>query len=402
MTLDTEHTPTTPTRRSLRRGKAIAALAALSIVGGALAMKLHRPADKAAPPSATAIAAPALELLPQDLVRVERGEIRQSITLTGTLQPLNRVDVKAPIPGQVVQVNAREGEHVRKGQVLATLDTTDLQTRLRERQGALEAGQAQLELATKTRDSNAALLKQNFISQAAFDNALSGDRAAEATVKSLRAQVEQARKALGDAVVSSPMDGIVSARLAEPGLSVPVNATLMTVLDLRDMELEVLVPTSQIPSVRIGQSASFGIEGFGDRRFEGKVERISPSAANGSRSIAVYLRIANPQQQLRGGMFAQGAILTERSDQVLVLPEAALRDQAGAASVLRIHDDRLQDQPVELGARDANAGLVEIVSGLQVGDRVVLSSAANLKAGLAVQIVTPLARAGAAQPGKKS
>ena len=343
---------------------------------------------------------PKLELLAQDLVRVEMGEIRQSIALTGTLQPLNRIEVKAPIPGQVVSVSVREGEAVRQGQVLATLDTADLQARLRERQGALEAGLAQLELSNKTRDNNAALLKRNFISQAAFDNALSSDRAAEAMVKQLRAQADVARKALADAVVRAPMDGIVAERMAQPGLSVPVNATLLTVQDLKDMELAVLVPTSQIPQVRIGQTAGFRIEGFGEQGFEGKVERISPSAANGSRSIAVYLRVPNPTLQLRGGMFAQGSIVTERSAMVLLLPEAAVRKQGEATTVLRVDDDRLSEQSVQLGAHDADTGMVEVVAGLRSGDRVVLSGASQLRAGQAVLVVNaPLAKI-AATPGK--
>ena len=216
----------------------------------------------------------------------------------------------------------------------------------------------------------------------------------------MQAQVEQARKALGDTVVRSPMDGVVAQRIAEPGLSVPVNGMLMTVQNLSEMELEVLVPTSQIPMVRIGQTAAFGIEGFGDRRFDGKVERISPSAAAGARSISVFLRIANPQQHLRGGMFAQGTIVTDASAQVVVLPQAAVRQRNGASFVLRIEGNLLQDRPVELGARDSNSGMVQITSGLETGDRVVISSAANLSAGQMVTIQAPLAQIRSGQPNK--
>ncbi|MFZ2651661.1 MAG: efflux RND transporter periplasmic adaptor subunit [Burkholderiaceae bacterium] len=400
------HTPApanTGTARTRRRRIAFVGVAVLLSLGAAASTVWVRNADPARTASApTAKApAPALELLPRDTALVALGRINQSIALTGTLQPLHRIEVKSQLPGQVVSVTAREGERVRRGQVLATLDAADLQARLRDRLAVLDGGQAQLALATRTRENNAALLKQNFISQAAFDNALSGDRTAEASVRSLQAQVEQARKALADAFVRSPIDGIVAERIAEPGLSVPVNATLMSVQDLSEMELEVLVPTSQIPAVRIGQSASFSIEGFGTRRFEGKVERISPSAAAGSRSIAVYLRLTNPGQELRGGMFAQGAIVTQRSAQVVVVPAAALRDDAGLPYVLRIGGDRLVDQPLQLGARDADTGLVEVTFGLQAGDRVVISSAPNLKAGQPVQIVAPVAKSSAAQPNPK-
>lgn len=394
-----KNAPTVASSKWRQTGLRLVVLTALA-AAGLLAWQAQNSAastvDKV-PPDAAKLA---LELLPQDTWLVASGAIRQSISLTGTLQPLNRIEVKSPLPGQVVLVNAREGDRVHKGQVLATLDDSDLQARLRDRLAALDGGQAQFALAAKTRANNEALLKQNFISQAAFDNSLSGYRTAEAGVKSLQAQVEQARKALGDTVIRSPMDGVVAERIAQPGLSVPVNGMLMTVQNLTEMELEVLVPTSQIPMVRFGQTATFGIEGFGERRFTGKVERISPSAAAGSRSISVFLRVANPDQQLRGGMFAQGAIVTDATEQVVVLPQAAVRQRDGASYVLRIEGDRLQQRVVELGSRDSNTGLVQISSGLVAGDRVVTSSGANLTSGQLVLVQPPAAHTDSAQKDK--
>ncbi len=399
MTQPQESNPRPAAPRRSRKGLALILVLALA-GAGVIAWKSQASQAATAQAARQPAAKPALELLPQEVLVVATGEIRQTVSLTGTLQPLNRIDIKSPLPGQVTTVNAREGDRVRKGQILATLDDSDLQARLRDRLAALDAGEAQFGLASKTRTNNQALLAQNFISQAAFDNSLSGYRTAEAGVKSLQAQVEQARKALGDTVVRSPMDGVVAQRIAEPGLSVPVNGMLMTVQNLSEMELEVLVPTSQIPMVRIGQTAAFGIEGFGDRRFDGKVERISPSAAAGARSISVFLRIANPQQHLRGGMFAQGTIVTDASAQVVVLPQAAVRQRNGASFVLRIEGNLLQDRPVELGARDSNSGMVQITSGLETGDRVVISSAANLSAGQMVTIQAPLAQIRSGQPNK--
>ena len=399
MTQPQESNPRPAAPRRSRKGLALILVLALA-GAGVIAWKSQASQAATAQAARQPAAKPALELLPQEVLAVATGEIRQTVSLTGTLQPLNRIDIKSPLPGQVTTVNAREGDRVRKGQILATLDDSDLQARLRDRLAALDAGEAQFGLASKTRTNNQALLAQNFISQAAFDNSLSGYRTAEAGVKSLQAQVEQARKALGDTVVRSPMDGVVAQRIAEPGLSVPVNGMLMTVQNLSEMELEVLVPTSQIPMVRIGQTAAFGIEGFGDRRFDGKVERISPSAAAGARSISVFLRIANPQQHLRGGMFAQGTIVTDASAQVVVLPQAAVRQRNGASFVLRIEGNLLQDRPVELGARDSNSGMVQITSGLETGDRVVISSAANLSAGQMVTIQAPLAQIRSGQPNK--
>lgn len=396
-TVDALPTPAGP--RTSRRWLLIGGLSALLAAGGTTAwIKAQARATAAAP---TVTAATVLELLPQDLARVGFAELQRTISLTGTLQPLNRSDVKSPLPGQLVSVTVREGERVRKGQVLATLDSSDLQARLRDRQAALEGGQAQLALAAKMRQNNLVLLDKNFISQAAFDNAQGSYQAAAAAVKSLQAQVEQSRKALADAVVRSPIDGIVAERFAEPGLSVPANAALLSVHDLSQMELEVLVPTGQIPAVRIGQKTSFGIEGFAGQRFDGRVERISPSAAAGARSIAVYVRIANPQQTLRGGMFAQGTIAVAEGSRGLVVPAAAVREAAGMAHVLRIDGNTLAEVPVKLGQRDEAKGQVEVVQGLADGDRVLVSDAANLKAGQQVRVVSPPAQASTAATAHK-
>ena len=186
---------------------------------------------------------------------------------------------------------------------------------------------------------------------------------------------------------------MVATRIAEPGLSVAANSALMSVHDLSLMELEVLVPTSQIPAIRVGQKASFGIEGFEARSFDGSVERINPSAAAGARSIAVYIRIANPDQQLRGGMFAQGAIVVASNAKAVVVPLAAVYENNGSAHVLRIDDGTLVDTNVSLGSTDGATGLVEVLAGLQPGDRVVISGARNVKAGQAVRVLAPSAGA---------
>lgn len=392
--------PGEASRRPRRMRLGLITLLVLGLAGSGLWLR-GQATTKARP--VLAASAAALELLAQDVATVVTGQVDQALPFTASLQPLNRSEVKSPLAGQVVQVNAREGQAVRRGQVLVTLDSADLTARLRDRQGALEAGQAQLALAGKTRANNQALLKQNFISQAAFDNADTGFDAAQAAVKSLQAQLALARKALGDAVVRAPIDGVVARRLAEPGLSVPVNATLLELHDLSVMELAVLVPTSQIAAVQVGQRVSFQVEGLGGGAVDGSVERISPSAEPGARSIAVYVRVPTVGQPLRGGMFVQGRILTGRSAPAALLPVAALRGSTDAPSVLRIQQGRLQSQPVTLGARDSASGQVQVLAGVQPGDQVVLSTAPNIADGQAVRLVeTPPKAALAAGAGSQT
>jgi RND family efflux transporter MFP subunit len=116
------------------------------------------------------------------------------------------------------------------------------------------------------------------------------------------------------------------------------------------------------------------------------VDRINPSTEPGSRSIAVYVQIANQAGELRGGMFAQGSLRIAESADAPVIPASALHEEAGATFVYRIEGDRLARRPVEVSIRDAATGTVAIASGLDAGDRVIVSALANLQAGTAVRV----------------
>ena len=209
------------------------------------------------------------------------------------MQPLRQATVKAKVSGDVRQVPVREGESVKAGQLLARIDTADLEAKLIERNGALESAKAQLAMAAKTQATNQALLKQNFISQNAYDNSESSLEVSQGTVKSAEAQVQLARNALRDAQALSPLDGIVAKRHVQIGEKVAFDSPLVTVVDLTDMELQAAVPAVDVPELAIGKAVELTIDGFGERRFTGRVERINPAAEAGTRAILVYVGIPN-------------------------------------------------------------------------------------------------------------
>jgi membrane fusion protein (multidrug efflux system) len=241
-------------------------------------------------------------------------------------------------------------------------------------------------------------LQKKFISQNAFDNVQNSYEINEATLVSLRAQVEQARKALAEAVIRSPIDGVVAERIAQPGMAVAVNAKLFAVHDLSLMNVEALVPASDIPRVTVGQTAKLSIEGFGERVFIGKVDRINPATEPGSRSILVHLLVANGDGQLKGGMFAQGVLNVSSTVSAIVVPVAAVRQHEGQATVFRIVSGTLVKQAVELGMRDASGDVIEIKSGLAAGAWVVVGDLAGLQSGQAVHVVAAAEAVASAEP----
>jgi membrane fusion protein (multidrug efflux system) len=345
---------------------AVAALAAAATAG----IALRKPAPAA---SANAPATQAIEFLPGDVWTVQPARLTRSLPLTGTLRAADQTTVKTRVAGDLVQLLVREGETVRKGQTLARVDATEYEWRVKREEASLAAAQAQLNMATKTRENNAQLLAKGFISQNAFDNAQSGLDSAVGTRDAAAAAHELARKSLADTVITAPMAGIVAERFAQAGEKLPVDGKVLSLVDLSSMELEVPVPADDIAQVAIGQHAEFGPEGSAASR-TGKVVRIAPATTSGSRSVLVYVAVDRPDAALRAGMFAQGRLLLDRSEPTLAIPASALREEAGSNLVLAIADGKIAKVAVTRGRHgrgEVGADLVEIRSGLEAGTHVV-------------------------------
>ncbi len=340
----------------------------------------------AAPKPEAVKAEPMIELTASDVAQVELKDIARTIPLTGTLQPRDWTSVKTQVAGEVREVLVREGEAVRKGQVLARVETTDLKARLDDRIGSLQGAKAQLSLAEKTRAKNLELLNQKFISQTAYDSMQSNYAVSESTVKSLEAQVTMARKALDDAVVKASMDGVIAERFVQAGEKMPVDGKLFTLMNLSQMEIEAAVPANDIPTVQVGQAVAFSVDGYGARVFSGEVNRINPATQAGSQSISVFIVMPNADLALKGGMFAKGSLQIARLEKTATIPLSALRDDNGQTFVYQINADKVAKTVVKPGVRDETRGVVQVLEGLAPGATVVRTNLGALREGSAVKI----------------
>jgi RND family efflux transporter MFP subunit len=371
------------------RRRVIAGLAVLVLVGGVGAAVALRAAKKGELDAAKGKAAPTLEFTQADLAYVDRKPLARWLPVSGTMQPVNQVTVKAKVPGEVRQLGVREGEAVKAGQLLALIDTADLETKLVERMGALESAKAQLALAEKTRAMNNKLLSEKFISQNAFDGSESSQSVAQGSVKSVEAQVRLAQNAIRDAAVIAPLTGIVAKRHVQPGEKVAFDTPILTLVDLRELELAALVPAVDVPELKVGLAVELTVEGFGDRRFNGRIERINPSTEPGTRAFNVYIGLPNAESTLRSGMFATGRIAIATSSPTPTLPLAAIRTEAGQSFVWTIDKGKLVRRVVLLGRRDDEAGLVEVKTELPPNVPVLAARFDNLKEGAAAIVKAP-------------
>lgn len=379
----------------MRRWLAIAIVLALAAGAATLALR----STKRPPAAPTQVAAAAIEFASTDLYTVGPGTIARAIPVTGTLTPVERTTVKARVAGEIAELAVREGDAVRDGQLLARLDPTDFDLRVREREAQLRSAQAQLEQAQRTLENNRRLLEKQFISQNAFDNAASAVDVAAAARDAAVAQLNQARKALADTRIIAPMSGVVAERFAQVGEKLPVDGRILSIVDLSRMEIEAPVPASEIAAVRIGQPVAMSIEGIAGEQ-AGRVVRINPGTQAGTRSVPVYLALSFPEgSRVRAGMFAQGRLALEERRDVLVVPLAAIRDAGGRQFVYLIDDGRLVERDLRVGLRDESApagqgavGLAEVLDGLKAGDHIVGVNLGTLRAGSRVA-VAPVAPA---------
>jgi RND family efflux transporter MFP subunit len=331
---------------------------------------------------------PPLEFTQRDITRLAPRALEQELVLPGNVLAVSQATVRSKLSAEVRRVLVREGERVAAGQVIAEFDTSALRAQWAERTAALESARAQLEQTERTRQANAQLVRQNFISKNAFDTADSAYRAQAAAVEAARAQLEQIQLMLNDAIVRAPIAGQVAKRYVQPGEKVSFDAPLFAIVDLSQLEVQAQVPVSDVARIARGAKAEVEIEGLTGRAFAGRVDRINPSAEPGTRTIHVYVALANEDSVLRAGMFARVRLLVGADGEVPALPLAAVRIENGQPIVWVIAGDRLERRQVRLGRRDERAQLVEIVEGVTPADQVIATKFDNLRDGLAAKIIS--------------
>jgi len=351
--------------------------------------------------SAASAAAPTLDLAAGDLLTVRRQPLQRALEVSGTLKAVETAFVKARVAAELKTLAVREGDRVQAGQAIGQLDTTEFDWRLRQAEQQAAAARAQLEIAQRQLANNKALVAQGFISATALETSASSEAGAQATLQAALAAVELARKSLADTRLTAPIGGLVAQRLAQPGERVAVDARIVEVVDLSRLELEAAIAPQDVPALRVGAAATLQVEGQ-DAPLQASVARINPSAQSGSRTVPAYLALAG-QAGLRQGLFARGWITLEQRT-ALVVPRSAVRDDQARPYVLRVRDGRAEWRPVTLGARGRPAGqaagaeLVEVLQGLDEGDRILAASAGVVPDGVRLRLPAAPASAAAMAP----
>lgn len=370
-------------KRVVKIGLGVLGLAVLA-GGGLYIMKARQPAKVAT--TAETAKFTGLEFSPADLAQAKRADLRQVVRLNGTIQPFNQSLLRAEVAAVVNEISVRRGESVKKGQLLARLDTSDVGARMREKQSNLESARSALKLAEINREKAITLTQRGVKSQTALDEAENAWRNARANVAALEQQLTVARKSVNDTAIYAPIDGLVAERFVNPGERVAIDTKLFSITDLDMMEVEALVPARDVPQLRIGQKVVLHVEGFGDRIFDAHVERINPTAQSGSRSIPVYVLLRNPDHVLRGGMFGAGEAVLAEALGVVAIPGEAVREENGSRAVYVLKDGKLERRTVQIALQGSADGRIGIAGGIAENETVVATPGLRLNDGLAARI----------------
>jgi HlyD family secretion protein len=276
---------------------------------------------------------------------VERGDIRVGISATGTLAAISTVDVGSQISGQVTDVLVDFNDAVREGQVLARIDPSTYEAQIAQGNAAAASARAGLATAQATLRNaetdyarKAELGQRQLVAASDVDLARAARDQARAQVEAARAQITQqdastrtSRLNLERAVIRSPVDGVVLTRTVEPGQTVAASLQAPVLFqiaeDLSQMEIVLAIDEADIGQVKAGQGVAFSVDAFPDRQFRGVVQQVRLSATNTNNVITypVVVAVENPDLVLLPGMTANAEIEVSRRDDVLRVPNAALR-----------------------------------------------------------------------------
>jgi membrane fusion protein (multidrug efflux system) len=370
------------------------ALLVIAIALGVLRALGKRKAQNEAATAAAVAAqqAPVYEVPPQDVATVERLDLAQSVGVSGSLRALQTAAIKARVAGEVQGITKREGDSVKAGEVVARIDSTEAQARVRQAEQQAKSALAQVAIAKRAQDNNQSLVQQGFISATALETSTNNLAAAEANHQAAVAALDIARKALGDTTLRSPLSGQVSSRLVQNGERVGLDARILEVIDLAGFELEAALAPADAARVAVGQKARLQVEGL-EKPVDATVARINPSVQAGSRSVLVYLRLP-ASAGMRQGLFAQGEIVTGQL-QALAVPLSAVRNDKPQPYIQVIQSGKVAHVPVTLGRQGQRDGepmlVIDGVAAAPAGTQLLRVQAGLIREGTEVKLAAPAA-----------
>jgi RND family efflux transporter MFP subunit len=365
------------------------------------------------PPAGTAGAATPAKITTVRVVPAMEERAAGVVVASGTLAAEEQVVLGMKVAGRLAEITVDLGTRVKQGDVVARLDPTDFRLRVQLVENAIQQARARLGLsqdggsdrvdpaktplvrqaqavldeALLTRDRRIKLWEQQFIARAELDAAEAAAKVAESRyhdaveevnnrlgiLAEKRTELELARQQLADTVLRAPIDGAMNARQAAVGEFLNAGAPVATLVRINPLRLRLAVPERETGAIRQGQLVRLSLE-TDPTVYEGRVARLAPAISEQNRALMIEAEIPNEQGRLRPGAFARAEIVVQPDRRLVTVPAEAIVTFAGVEKVLVVENGRAVEKRVTTGRRIANR--LEILSGLAVGERVIVQPGA--------------------------
>lgn len=347
-------------------------LLAAAVLGGAGYYWKYSPSSSAAlkTPTPAAAAAPKPGL-PVKAGIVKAGAISEELSAIGTLLANESVMIRPELDGRIAAIHFSEGQAVRQGEKLVSLDSSEIVAQLAGVNAALSLNRSRMKRAEE-------LHGKNFISAQALDEAR------ENLNQSLARQAEIQAK-LDKMTIKAPFEGVAGLRQASPGAYVKAGQDIARLEGIGTLKLDFRAPELFLRKIRVNQEVQLGVDAFPGESFRGAIYAIEPAVDEQTRTVLLRARVPNPGVRLKPGMFARVNLVLETREQAVLVPEQALVPRGTERFVFRVAEGKAVLTKIEIGLR--RPGEVEVAQGLAAGETIVIDGQLKLQDGAAVTVL---------------
>ena len=326
----------------------------------------------------------ALSLGSEDIFQLGTSEHGTGPVISGSLQPEIRADLRAEVAAMVIKVHKENGEPVRKGDLLVSLDGSVLRDNLNSAEESLRAAAQSLDGAERQFQRIKSLQAQGMVSMQGLEESENKRNSAQSEFVASKARVAAAKQQLDRTEVRAPFQGVVSARKASAGDTAQIGKELIQVIDPSSMRFEGQVSADQMSILKVGQRVTFRINGVaqtGDQLgSSGRIKRIDGAANPITRQVSVIVEISGKDRPPVAGLFAEGVIETS-TQSALMIPESCLRRDGDKVFAWVLDGNKIVKRSIQLGDRDTRLGEWVVNSGLVAGEKILRTTSSSLKDG---------------------
>jgi len=349
----------------------ILSCATIAVLGGIGLYWKHSTSSSIAAKDAGAAAKGASKGVPVKVGTVRTGTIREEVSAVGSLLANESVMIRPERDGRITTIHFTEGQVVRKGERLISLDTAEIEAQFAAVSSELTLNRSRMKRAED-------LHEKKFISAQALDDAR------EALNQSVARQAE-VKARLDKSAVSAPFEGVAGLRQVSPGAYVKAGQDIARLEGIGTLKLDFRLPELYLGRIKTKQDVLVRVDAFAGETFRGEIYAIEPAVDEQTRSVLLRARVPNPGVRLKPGMFARVVLVLETRENALLVPEQALVPQGKDRFVYRLADGKAALTKIEMGLR--RPGEVEIRGGLNAGDTIIVDGQLRLRDGAAVTVL---------------